>query len=808
MGHQGGAGGCMTPVLRGMVFCLGLLLILWGGSCSYTGYQNYDASTWSTTPGTVLEDGPGVNTQRPRQNGPGTGLKTKRLRQDRVDSERRRIRHNGHSDNYGTYRVKYEYFVGGQRYTSNRVRFGMNRADNVFGRYPKGAAVTVYYDPAQVRISVLQPGSLSQWLSMTLWGAIPGIPGMALCLLGFFVPVAGGLDQNMRLGGALPPHQAQTNALSKGSLIAALVLLVLLVLFSPFSFPILVAGIVILWRHSRGDDTPGRVWVAMGGTPTPPPVDRGGETADSAQAYPPASVVPGVPDTLEDFDARDPGLAFRRAKFNPSAFDHGVTGERGAAAPSRFLLDAGVVAMSLGALLLPKSSYSGYMLTLVLTVWTIASVGLPYYLAWRIPYARMRGETRRYRKQFAPIHAVRTPAFEAMAAALHMRPAEDVPDRVLHSWRGLKGYSLRVFTSSMEGKAVYCFDYHDFLASSGAGSPLDPLSRICEKSPVDFTVVSLVLDVRFPELLVYPEQAWDRFAKRLGGIDIDMDSAEFSGHHRIWCEDRRFAYAICHGELMDLLMRYPEVALRTAADVMSFRFAGLAPIEELGAFLLEIARNAALVPRYLYEIQSARDRGMAALAQRLGFAYIPQDNALAQQYGRLASIIADGDNQVYNRIEGDYHGHKVRLFDYHYRKRRDEEYKLSRTILILFQDWGCAETHIMAREAEAHNRDIDPKQAIHDLSGSLAIWSANQSFATALLEHVDKFDSFEAARRNSLSIEIDGRCLAFSFNTLLPPARIEHWLDRLLAAAGFLHGIIERLRGMDNAVVRHTSIGE
>lgn len=791
MRHQGETGGCLSPVFRGLAFCLGLPFILWGGSCSYTGYQNYDASTWPTTPGTVLEDDPGVKTQRLRQN--RAGVKTQRLRQYRDDAERRQFVQNGRSDNYGTFRVKYEYFVDGQRHTSNRVCFGMNRESNVFGRYPKGASVKVYYDPAEVQMSVLQPGTLSHWLSMTLWGAIPGIPGIALCLLGFFAPAAGRLRQDTRLGGALPRPQAQTNALFTGLLIAALAPLLL---FTPFFFPILVAGIVILLGHSRKGDMPGRVQTTTGGMSTPPPVNRGGKTADSVQTCPPTGRVPGVVNTLEDFTARDPGLAFRRAKSNFFAFDHGVTGGTGTAAPSRFLLDAGVVAMSLGVFLVPRSSFSGYMLTVVLTGWTFVSVGLPYCAAWRIRCARMRGETRRYRTQFAPIHAVRAPAFEAMAAALRMRPAETVPDRVLHSWRSLKGYSLRVFTSSMEGKAVYCFDYHDFLASSGAGNPLDPLSRAYEKSPVDFTVVSLVLDVRFPELLVYPEQAWDRFAKRLGGVDIDMDSAEFSGHHRIWCEDRRFAYAICHGELMDFLMRCPEVALRTAGDVMSFRFAGLAPIEELGAFVMEITGNGAFVPRYLYENQTARDRGMAALARTLDFAYIPQDNALAQQYGRLASIIADGDNQVYNRIEGDYHGHKIRAFDYHYRKRCDEEYKLSRTILILFQDWGCAETHILAREAEAHNRDIYPKQAIHDFSGKLTLWSANRAFAKLLLEKADYFDFFAAASSNLLSIEIDGRCLAFSFNSLLLPAEIERWLDSLVAAADLFHGIIETLQPM------------
>jgi hypothetical protein len=59
--------------------------------------------------------------------------------------------------------VRYEYIVGNQRVTADRIRFivrGMNEKETqrVVGSYPVGKAVTVYYDPLDATASVLEPG--------------------------------------------------------------------------------------------------------------------------------------------------------------------------------------------------------------------------------------------------------------------------------------------------------------------------------------------------------------------------------------------------------------------------------------------------------------------------------------------------------------------------------------------------------------------------------------------------------------------------------------------------------------------------
>jgi hypothetical protein len=86
-------------------------------------------------------------------------------------------------------RVSYEYEVGGQQFTGNRIQYGvasatMNKheADRVLARYPKDAAVKVHYVANRPEVSVLEPGLQEESkLIVYLW-----VTG-ALTLLGFLM---------------------------------------------------------------------------------------------------------------------------------------------------------------------------------------------------------------------------------------------------------------------------------------------------------------------------------------------------------------------------------------------------------------------------------------------------------------------------------------------------------------------------------------------------------------------------------------------------------------------------------------------
>lgn len=74
--------------------------------------------------------------------------------------------------------VSYRYQVGSQSYQGRRIKFGENaygfraRAQSVADRYPVGHSVSVYYDPADPNLSVLEPGvSLGSYIVVCI-GAV------------------------------------------------------------------------------------------------------------------------------------------------------------------------------------------------------------------------------------------------------------------------------------------------------------------------------------------------------------------------------------------------------------------------------------------------------------------------------------------------------------------------------------------------------------------------------------------------------------------------------------------------------------
>ena len=96
-------------------------------------------------------------------------------------------------------RLEYEYTVDGITYSNDRFRFGADRCrtgsaeeaprDN-FGRFPPGADITVYYDPADPTESVLVRGAAGLLRARIPWFIDWFIGGVAFWLI--VIPVIAG----------------------------------------------------------------------------------------------------------------------------------------------------------------------------------------------------------------------------------------------------------------------------------------------------------------------------------------------------------------------------------------------------------------------------------------------------------------------------------------------------------------------------------------------------------------------------------------------------------------------------------------
>lgn len=70
-----------------------------------------------------------------------------------------------------------------------------------------------------------------------------------------------------------------------------------------------------------------------------------------------------------------------------------------------------------------------------------------------------------------------------------------------------------------------------------------------------FHITIVELPVKLPTVDIVPEGAFDKFAKLLGGKDIDFESTEFNESWRVKANDSRYAHALLHPRMLHRLNR-------------------------------------------------------------------------------------------------------------------------------------------------------------------------------------------------------------------------------------------------------------
>ena len=184
-----------------------------------------------------------------------------------------------------------------------------------------------------------------------------------------------------------------------------------------------------------------------------------------------------------------------------------------------------------------------------------------------------------------------------------------------------------------------------------------------------------------------------------------------------------------------------------------------------------------------------RREAMAALAGRLGLRFHPgKDWDLVRRYGFLDKLRSGSNRYAFNAITGDYQGHEVTVFDFHYEthstdskgRRRTHHHYLSFFILRL--PMFCPELAIgkegfFSKVAQAFGYD-DIDFESHEFSRRFCVRSKDKKFAYDVC-HARMIEYLLA--NDDLTIEVDGDAMAISFSSRLKPEQIEPNLGRLVA---------------------------
>lgn len=114
------------------------------------------------------------------------------------------------------------------------------------------------------------------------------------------------------------------------------------------------------------------------------------------------------------------------------------------------------------------------------------------------------------------------------------------------------------------------------------------------------SVFTLMLPRAFPELLIFPEGFFSKIAQALGYDDIDLESAEFSRAFCVRSPDKKFAYDVCHPQMMEYLLARRDLAIEFDGNVLALVFDSRLDVTEVEPRLRQLLEIRRLMPDYLF----------------------------------------------------------------------------------------------------------------------------------------------------------------------------------------------------------------
>jgi len=189
--------------------------------------------------------------------------------------------------------------------------------------------------------------------------------------------------------------------------------------------------------------------------------------------------------------------------------------------------------------------------------------------------------------------------------------------------------------------------------------------------------------------------------------------------------------------------------------------------------------------------EKKRREAFQLLAGRLGMRYIQRDDSIADRYRFLDKLRQGSNRYAFNVLLGHYEGHPVQVFDYHYEthstdsKGRRQTHHHYFSFFILEQAKQFPELRIypeglFSKLGQMLGFDDIDFESI-EFSKAFCVRSTDRKFAydichTRMMEYL-------LARRD-LSIEIEGRCVAISFDRRLDVEEIPGRLRQLVEIRG------------------------
>ena len=153
---------------------------------------------------------------------------------------------------------------------------------------------------------------------------------------------------------------------------------------------------------------------------------------------------------------------------------------------------------------------------------------------------------------------------------------------------GRNRYAHNVLSGTYQGHDVVVFDYH-YQTGSGKNTHHHHLSFFILQMPI-----------MCPELTIGPEGVLSKIAQAVGYDDIDFESHEFSRRFCVRCRDKKFAYDVCHAQMIEYLLANDDLTVEIDANAMAIWFDSRLSPQQIEPNLGRLVALRSLMPDYLF----------------------------------------------------------------------------------------------------------------------------------------------------------------------------------------------------------------
>jgi hypothetical protein len=153
-------------------------------------------------------------------------------------------------------------------------------------------------------------------------------------------------------------------------------------------------------------------------------------------------------------------------------------------------------------------------------------------------------------------------------------------------------YAINVLSGNYRQNEILAFDYHYATYHTDKNGT--------HKDDHWFSFFILTMPMVFPDLTIRRENFLTRVAEVFGYQDIKFESAEFSKAFNVRCPDKKFAYDVCNGKMMEYLLANRDLSIEIENEVIALAFNTRLSVEQIEFNLQRLVEIRSRLPEYLF----------------------------------------------------------------------------------------------------------------------------------------------------------------------------------------------------------------